>query len=195
MSLSPSSQKATGNNVTTSLTETLTEMKKIIILILAAIIPALASWTAGAQEVPTAVDTTVFMLPPTVDSTLVGKSVFNLLTSQEAGKVSLHQSQAIVNAMKAHFGANPSRTLTGYRVRIFFDNSQNARGASETALNSFREMHPAVPAYRSYQNPFFKVAVGDFRTKSEAMEFLQKVKGTFPASFVVKEQIHYPSVL
>lgn len=164
-------------------------IKRTIIFLAAVVIPALAM----AAQKPSS-DSTAFRPAPAVDSTLVGKSVFNILSSQAAGITNIHQSQAIVDAMKAHFAENPSRKISGYRVRIYFDNSQNARNASEAALNSFREMHPSVPAYRSYQNPFFKVTAGDFRTKSEAMAFLQKVKGMFPASFVVKENINYPSV-
>ncbi len=36
--------------------------------------------------------------------------------------------------------------------------------------------------------------VGDFRTKSEALEFLQQVKSTYPSAIVVKENINFPAV-
>ena len=49
-------------------------------------------------------------------------------------------------------------------------------------------------AYRSYANPYFKVTVGDFRTKSEAMALLERIKYEFPSAFVVKENISYPIV-
>lgn len=132
----------------------------------------------------------------TVDSLLAGRSVFDLMPSKEKGAaadVKVHQSQAILDGMKKHIANNPSRTLSGYRVRIYFDNRQNARGASEAAMDKFIADHPEIAAYRSYQNPFFKVTVGDFRTRSEAMELLQRIKTDFPTAFVVKETINYPS--
>ncbi len=167
-------------------------MKKIAILIASVLISLLS---ARAQETKIQSDSLVYRHVAQVDSALVGKSVFNLLSSHKSGQgtVSLHQSQAIINAMKQHIQSNPSRTISGYRVRIFFDNNQNARNASETAMVNFMGKHPGIPAYRSYQNPFFKVTVGDFRTKSEAMEFLQKVKGSFPGAFIVKENINFPA--
>ena len=58
----------------------------------------------------------------------------------------------------------------------------------------FKGMFPDVAAYRTYSNPFFKVTVGDFRTKSEATRLLQQVKGSFPSAFIVKETINYPPV-
>ena len=38
------------------------------------------------------------------------------------------------------------------------------------------------------------MTVGDFRTKSEAMELLSRIKYSFPSAFVVKENISYPVV-
>ena len=54
--------------------------------------------------------------------------------------------------------------------------------------------HPGIAAYRSYENPFFKVTVGDFRTRSEAMQLLTSIKSEFPKAFLVKENINYPAV-
>ena len=95
--------------------------------------------------------------------------------------------------MQSHINGNRDRKLSGFRVRIFFDNSQNARNASEMTVKRFSSSHPGIPVYRTYQNPFFKVVAGDFRTRSEAMEFLQGIKGEYPGAFVVKENISFPA--
>jgi hypothetical protein len=65
---------------------------------------------------------------------------------------------------------------------------------SENTLKKFNTLFPDVMAYRIYANPYFKVTVGDFRTKSEAMALLARIKGDFPSAFVVKENIGYPVV-
>ena len=44
------------------------------------------------------------------------------------------------------------------------------------------------------KSSFFKVTVGDFRTKSEAMLMLQQVKSIFPTAFIVPETINYPAL-
>lgn len=170
-------------------------MKFLYIVSAIQILLVAAGFKASAQDIQEGRDSVIFRLSDQVDSTLVGKSIFNIIsgTGHGQGNVSIHQSQAIINAMRSQIDNNSSRTFSGYRVRIFFDNSQNARTASENAVKNFTMKNPGIPAYRSYQNPFFKVTVGDFRTKSEAMEFLQKIKGEFPAAFVVKEDISYPA--
>ena len=55
-------------------------------------------------------------------------------------------------------------------------------------------MYHDVVAYRTYANPYFKVTVGDFRTRSEAVKLLERIKGAFPSAFVVKENIEFPVV-
>ena len=172
-------------------------MKRINILTVILVISfsAFNAITASAQQtdVPEGyelVDSVIYRPVAAVDSTLAGKNIFNVLPSE----VNVRQSQQIANSMKSHVASNASRTMSGYRVRIFFDNKQTARTESEAALNKFRGLYPDVMAYRIYANPYFKVTVGDFRTKSEAMALLARIKGTFPSAFVVKENIEYPVV-
>ena len=151
---------------------------------------------AKAQSAQTK-DSVIVRKAAAMDSTLVGKSIFNMLPSKSKGgraDVTVHQSAAIQKALSNHISNNSSRTMSGYRVRIYFDNQQNSRAVSENTMKRFESLYPGVAAYRNYQAPFFKVTVGDFRTKSEAMELLQAIKGTFPTAFVVKENINYPVI-
>lgn len=167
----------------------------IIFLIAGMFAPA-----AFAQTLPDGyemVDSVVYRPVAAVDSTLAGKDIFHILPSKRAGDdadVQIRQSQEIMSSMRQHIASNSKRTSSGYRVRIFFDNKQTARTESEKTLKRFKELFPGVAAYRIYANPYFKVTVGDFRTKSEAMALLTRIKGAFPSAFVVKESIEYPVV-
>lgn len=135
------------------------------------------------------VDTVVVRYLPKVDTLLKGKYVFN-----ELPNATINQSLEISNAMQAHISRNSSRSLSGYRVRIFFDNSQSARTGSEKIQHQFETQYPGVPTYRSYTYPFFKVTVGDFRTKSQAMKFLSSIQRQYPSAFLVRENISYPAI-
>lgn len=168
---------------------------RILAIIIITAVSACFSRSASAQhvEVPEGyelVDSVVYRPVATADSTLVGKNIFNVLPDN----VNVRQSQQIANSMKSHVASNGARTISGYRVRIFFDNKQNARTESEAVLKRFNGLYPDVMAYRIYANPYFKVTVGDFRTKSEAMALLARIKGAFPSAFVVKENIEFPVV-
>ena len=98
-------------------------------------------------------------------------------------------SDSFVKAMDHYIKKNRTRNVSVYRLRIFFDNKQNARGVSEQVLTEFSEAYPDVPAFRGYINPYFKVTVGNFRTKSEAMKFLNQIKGQYPSVFLVRESL------
>lgn len=175
-----------------------TDSKIIIFMIMVfamiSLQPAKAQQNVNAAE---AVDSVIYRPASAVDSTLVGRNVFRVLPSKARGaaaEVVVHQSANVEKSMGAHVEANRKRDMNGYRVRIFFDNKQTARVESENTLKRFNGLYHDVAAYRSYANPYFKVTVGDFRTKSEAMELLERIKGDFPSAFVVKENISFPVV-
>lgn len=160
-------------------------MKKLIII--AAL--ACLSLMAAAQDDLTAVK------EASLDSTLFGKNVFTVISqgTPGQGKVTIDQPSSLVSAMASHKTRNASKQMNGYRVRIFFDNSRNARAVSEQVAGSFSAIYPSVAVYREYENPYFKVTVGNFRTKADATRFLNAIKGQFPSGFIVKEKITYPS--
>lgn len=143
------------------------------------------------------VDSVVYRPASAVDTTLVGKNILDIMPKKDAGgrsDVNVYQSDSVSMALQEHLAANAGRTIGGYRVRIFFDNKQTARQASEETLMRFESLYHDVVAYRTYANPYFKVTVGDFRTKSEAMALLERIRYEFPSAFVVKENIAFPVV-
>lgn len=143
------------------------------------------------------VDSIVYRPAAAVDTTLAGKDVFLLMPTKEMGAkvdVKINQTQAVQDAMRRQVEVNGERTLSGYRIRIFFDNKQTARVESEETLKRFESMYHDLVAYRTYANPYFKVTVGDFRTRSEAVKYLEKIRRDFPSAFVVRENIAFPVV-
>jgi hypothetical protein len=78
--------------------------------------------------------------------------------------------------------------LTGYRVQIGSEsNSHPAKRIRAAFIQKYRE----VPAYEIYQQPYFKVRVGDFKTKLEAIKFQNEIMSDFPNSFIVKDEIEF----
>ena len=140
---------------------------------------------------------TIHKAPVVIDTTLIGSDIFDILHlrgAKDKAPVSIHQSKLVEESVRTHIIANKGRTLNGYRIRIFYDNSQDARVNSGGAYGTFCKFFKGIPAYLSYVNPYFKVSVGDFRTKAEAMEKLIHIRRVFPTAFVVKEKIRYPYV-
>jgi len=161
-------------------------MRKYIFLTIILASFAAAPLMAQNTETESPADSVVYIPAASMDQALAGKDVFSV--------VSVNQSQAMANAMRSKIERNRSKRMTGYRVRIFFDNKQNSRSASEAAMGRFRALYPGHGVYRSFASPYFKVTAGDFRTKSEAMQMMRRIKADFPSAFVVKESINYPII-
>ncbi len=75
--------------------------------------------------------------------------------------------------------------VKGYRVRIYFGNSQTSRSEAYAAQSRFKSMFPDISSQVNYTAPYFKVTVGNFLTREEAVMLWGKVLETFPTAFVV----------
>lgn len=83
----------------------------------------------------------------------------------------------------------------GYRVQVYSDN--NVRTAKNAARSKQRSVASRFPAYRTYvtfNSPYWRLKVGDFRTMQEANEAAEELKRAFPESSkeirVVRDRIN-----
>ena len=164
---------------------------KVRAFVLAALVAAFFPMLAEAQ-VPAGymiVDSLVYTPVEQMD-TLACKDYRTALPSN----VSINQSTRMGAALDGKIARNADRTMRGYRIRIYFDNKQESRVASEAVELSFRAQFPWMGTYRTFQNPYFKVTVGNFRTKSEALAALGQIKASFPSAFIVREKFRFPEL-
>ncbi|MBR7170573.1 MAG: hypothetical protein IKD17_09170 [Alistipes sp.] len=85
--------------------------------------------------------------------------------------------------------------LNGYRVCIFFDNSQNARAGAMEARQIFEEHYPGVPLYMEYENPYFRVTVGNCLSIEEAIILKGQVAEFFPKAFPKSQELTLEELL
>ena len=123
-----------------------------------------------------------------VDSSLVGRNIMSILGSG----VTVNQSRAMRSAFDSYVSNNAGKKLTGYRIRVYFDNGQNARNRSEAIAHSISAAYPGMGVYRTFESPNFKVSVGDFRTKDEALKVFHSLRSSYPTAIILKETINYP---
>lgn len=76
--------------------------------------------------------------------------------------------------------------IEGYRIQIF--NSNNREEATK-AKSDFYAKYPNMRAYTVYQQPYYKVRVGDYPNPESAKADLRKMAKSYPSSFLVPEQI------
>ena len=154
-------------------------MKRFLIIAILALLPGLA---LRAQEYR------VDNGSSQVDSTLMGRSILAVFGSD----VTVNQSPAMRSALSSYVSNNAAKKLTGYRIRVYFENGQNARNRSEAIARSISGSYPGMGVYRTFESPNFKVSVGDFRTKDEALKVYHSLKASYPTAIILKETINYP---
>ncbi len=92
--------------------------------------------------------------------------------------------------MEKHIALGKARNaMPGYRVQIFFGDNREEANAIKS---DFLRIHPNMGAYMVYQQPNFKIRVGDFKTRMSAMELLSEVQTRFPMAFIVKDFVKLP---
>jgi hypothetical protein len=83
-------------------------------------------------------------------------------------------------------------SMEGWRIQIFFDAGANSKRKATEALRTFNEQFPETEAYLSFKEPYYRVRVGDFRSRLEAEGFLKKLHGYYPSAFATSDFINPP---
>lgn len=92
-----------------------------------------------------------------------------------------------------HIENNRTRSkIEGFRVEIFFSSDFDAKEKALRKKKEFLSVYPDVAVHVKYISPNFRVRVGDFRTKNEALKLYREIKSNYPVAFIVADDIDFP---
>lgn len=74
------------------------------------------------------------------------------------------------------------RNQPGFRVQI---HSSNRRNDANDAKAKVMQLYPQYRTYLDFQAPYFKVRIGDFKTREEATELRDKLSTQFTGGVFV----------
>lgn len=86
-------------------------------------------------------------------------------------------------------GESSPESISGFRIVVFMSNTQSARQDAITARENCLLLYPAERSYLIYENPYFKVTLGNCSSQEEAIILLNRVRSTFPKAFIMRENI------
>jgi hypothetical protein len=86
-----------------------------------------------------------------------------------------------------------SAGIPGYRIRIYSGSGLGAKEEQQTIRARFLSLYPGLDAYNRYDEPFFKIYVGDCRTKSDALKLKDDIEKNFPNSIIRPDFINIKS--
>jgi len=77
-------------------------------------------------------------------------------------------------------------SVRGFRVQIYSGSSRSDAYAEQAR---FKSLYKDVDTYVTYDEPNYRVKVGDFRGRSEASSFMQQLRSQFSNVFIFTENI------
>ena len=77
--------------------------------------------------------------------------------------------------------------VEGWRVQLTF----KAKRAKIMQIKiDFTKLYPEIPAYLEYEEPYYRVRVGNCKTRLEAVKIKQQIRNNFPSAYLVPETIN-----
>lgn len=92
--------------------------------------------------------------------------------------------------------AGTAQKIAGFRIQVFSDNnSRTAKNEARTKSQNITEAFPHLRTYVTYDAPYWRLRVGDFRSRTDAEEAAEEIKSRFPSYSrevrVVRDRINY----
>jgi hypothetical protein len=110
-------------------------------------------------------------------------------------KLNIQSEPRIKELLEQHVRQNKrNNSANGYRLQIYFGSGTNAHAQATKIRTDFLSAHPDVKAYLIFKSPDFKVLVGNFRTKSEALKMQKSLINQYPNAFIVADGIAFPEL-
>lgn len=111
------------------------------------------------------------------------------LTQARAQEVQFNEDSGIGRLVSAWVNANRTNPkVEGWRVQIM---SGTDRQAIEDSRKQFRLRYPEVPADWVHEKPYYKLRVGAFRSKQEALAFIATLEG-YPGAYPARDVNIHP---
>lgn len=95
-----------------------------------------------------------------------------------------------------HKNYNIKHPTIGYKIQIFSRTGNNSKIATINARNEFLLNFPDIKTtYISYEEPYFKVKIGNYRTYIEADIALDNLQKNYPNAFITIDKLDIENIL
>jgi hypothetical protein len=115
----------------------------------------------------------------------------SLFACMSYGQVTIKIDETINEQLRIKNASIDTTKITGYRIQIAFFTDRNQARLSENKFTvEFADYN--VKTYSLYQQPYWKIRVGDYYHEIDAQQLLVDVRRIFPEAIVVKDYISRP---
>lgn len=112
------------------------------------------------------------------------------IQKEKAGIVTIHADpklNEIIYSNKNDPEKEPE--MAGFRLQVYNGTDRNEANKVKTEL---LQLYPDQDVYLKYEQPRFKVRIGNFRNKIEAQKLYHDLKVAYEGVFIVPDKIDFP---
>jgi hypothetical protein len=123
-----------------------------------------------------------------------------IISAVNAQKVQINEDPAITEMMSVWTQSNTERPkIAGWRIQIL---SSTDRKQVEDGKGKFKSLYPNMQADWVQEKPYYKLRIGAFTSKLEALAMMLEIKDNYPGAYAVQDPNiqprellaqHYPS--
>ena len=120
------------------------------------------------------------------------RDIFTILEapSPSGGKISITQEEKIWELFNLHLTQQRALNgIRGYRITIFMESGQRANENANKVRAGFISKYEDMKCYKVWEYPYYKLYVGDFRTKSDAIRFSRIIDNDYPDAFITRGMV------
>ncbi|MCX7954631.1 MAG: SPOR domain-containing protein [Bacteroidales bacterium] len=135
----------------------------------------------------------VFILLILKQTCAITQTLDDIFTNTHKGSLTLNcEGIDCKELLTKHIELNKkNNTINGYRVQVFFSAGKNSKKQALEVKAEIMKSYPNLKCYVIYEEPYFKVRVGDFYRRADAYSLLIEMKKNYPSSFIVEDKITY----
>ncbi len=139
----------------------------------------------------------IIFLLPTFLSAQESMGVLQIMNKDRprymAERLVIVQDPTIDTLVIRHIITNASKNgVDGWRIQIYRGGHRTANEDSNKVRARFMEDFPDIKTYRTFDRPnWFKVKVGDFRTREEAAVVYFDILKKYPEAYLIRDVIAY----
>ena len=122
--------------------------------------------------------------------------VFFALTFSKAQGVTISEEPTITKMMELYTGVNKVTTsnqmIDGFRIQLM---ATTDRRKVDQVMSSFSSIYQGVPVTWSQAQPYYRIRVGAFAKRDNAVNYLQTIKKNYPDAYIVTDKVSVAEVM
>lgn len=116
--------------------------------------------------------------------------ILTVNAQKRRGTIQIVGDRKVTDLVNTHIEFNERvKTIPGFRIQIASETGSNSKAKAFSVKERFLQEYPEVSAYLVFDEPNFKVKVGDFISKLDAFVFMQKIKSQYPCT-IIKDNVY-----